>query len=266
MTDGGRQAAPDAPELAHEVVAVVRRVFGDALLGAYLHGSAVLGGLRATSDIDVLGVLDRPTAESERRAIVEGLLEISGRRARRGPARPVELTLVVQADVRPWHYPPMAEFQYGEWLRDVYETGATPSPEVSPDLATLITMALAGNRPLAGPPPAEVLDPVPLQDVRRAIVAGIPGLFRDLQSDTRNVLLTLARIWSTLATNEIRPKDAAAAWAIDSLPKEHRNLMVLARDLYLAGIDDDRQWANLAPEARALAAHIVGEVAELAPE
>jgi predicted nucleotidyltransferase len=265
MTDGGRQAGPDAPALAHEVVAVVRRVLGDALLGAYLHGSAVLGGLRATSDIDVLGVIDRPTTEPERRSVVDGLLDISGRRARRGPARPVELTLVVQADVRPWHYPPMVELQYGEWLRDDYEAGATPAPEVSPDLATLITMALAGNHPLAGPPPAEILDPVPLDDVRRAIVAGIPGLFRDLASDTRNVLLTLARIWSTLATNEIRPKDAAAQWAIDSLPKEHRKLMELARDLYLEGIDDDRAWADLAPEARALAAHIVGEIAAIAP-
>lgn len=271
MTDGGGgtesgSSADGVPQLAHEVVAVVGRVLGEALVGAYLHGSAVLGGLRATSDIDVLGVLDRPTTEPERRAIVEGLLEISGRRARRGPARPVELTLVVQADVRPWHYPPMAELQYGEWLRDDYEAGVTPSPEVTPDLATLITMALAGNRPIFGPPPAEVLDPVPLNDVRRAIVAGIPGLFRDLESDTRNVLLTLARIWSTLATSEIRPKDAAAEWAIGSLPKEHRRLMELARDLYVEGIDDDRRWANLAPEARALAAHIVGEIAALAPD
>ncbi len=261
MTD---PAAP-APDLADEVVRIVREQLGSGVLGAYLHGSAVLGGLRATSDVDVLVVLDRPTDDLERFAIVHQLLEISGRRARRGPGRPVELTIVLQSEVRPWHYPPMSEMQYGEWLRDAYEGGLTPAPERSPDLAPIITMALAGNHALFGPPPAEVLAPVPIDDVRRAIVAGIPGLFRDIESDTRNVLLTLARIWSTLVTNEIRSKDAAADWALDVLPRELRPLLSLARDMYLEGIDDDRAWVNLAPAARALAAHIVGEIAPLVP-
>lgn len=254
-----------APDLADEVVRIVREQLGSGVLGAYLHGSAVLGGLRAMSDVDILVVLDRPTTDLERFAITDKLLEISGRRARRGPGRPVELTIVLQSEVRPWHYPPMSEMQYGEWLRDDYEGGLTPSPERSSDLAPLITMALAGNHALFGPPPADVLDPVPIDDLRRAIVAGIPSLVRDIDSDTRNVLLTLARIWFTLATNKIRSKDAAADWALDVLPGEHRPLLSLARDMYVEGIDDDRAWANLAPEARALAAHIVGEIAPFAP-
>jgi len=259
------EPTPPAPELAAEVVRIVREQLGGGVLGAYLHGSAVLGGLRATSDVDVLVVLDRPTTDIERFAITDKMLEISGRRARRGPGRPVELTLVIQSEVRPWHYPPMSEMQYGEWLRDEYVGGLVPGPERSPDLAPLITMVLAGNHPLFGPPPAEVLDPVPIDDVRRAIVAGIPGLFQDIDTDTRNVLLTLARIWSTLATNQIRSKDAAADWAIDVLPKEHRPLMSLARDTYVEGIDDPGTWAKLTAEARALAAHIVGEIAPFVP-
>jgi streptomycin 3"-adenylyltransferase len=259
------EPAPPVPELAAEVVRIVREQLGGGVLGAYLHGSAVLGGLRATSDVDILVVLDRPTTDIERFAITDQMLEISGRRARRGPGRPVELTLVVQSEVRPWHYPPMSEMQYGEWLRDEYVGGLVPAPERSPDLAPLITMVLAGNRPLFGPPPAEVLDPVPIGDVRRAIVAGIPALFRDIETDTRNVLLTLARIWSTLATNEIRSKDAAADWAIEVLPRQHRPLLSLARDTYVEGIDDPGTWANLTSEARALAAHMVGEIAPFVP-
>ena len=53
----------ETPPVAHEVIAIVRDVLGEALIGAYLHGSAVLGGLRPTSDIDVLAVIDRPTIE-----------------------------------------------------------------------------------------------------------------------------------------------------------------------------------------------------------
>ena len=41
------------------VADLVSGVFGSDLVGAYLHGSAVLGGLRPTSDVDVLAVCRR---------------------------------------------------------------------------------------------------------------------------------------------------------------------------------------------------------------
>jgi streptomycin 3"-adenylyltransferase len=61
-----------------------------------------------------------------------------------GPARPVELSVVVENDVRPWRYPPRQEFMDGEWLRDTYEPGGAPQPEPAPDLSVLITMVLQG--------------------------------------------------------------------------------------------------------------------------
>src|SRR6185503_9158955 len=157
-------AAGDAP-LAGEVVQICRDVLGGSLIGAYLHGSAVLGGLTPTSDLDVLAVIDRPTTAEERRSIVDRLLEISGARAKRGPARPVELTVVQQSQVRPWKPSPIVELVYGEWLRDTFSRGEIPEAGPMPDLAPEIVLALKGNRALAGPPPAEVLDPVPLPDL-----------------------------------------------------------------------------------------------------
>ncbi len=61
-------------------------------------------------------------------------------------------------------------------LRAQYAAGEVPQPEPMPDLALLITMALAGDHPLTGPRPAQVLDPAPQADLGRASVAGIPGL------------------------------------------------------------------------------------------
>jgi hypothetical protein len=71
-------------------------------------------------------------------------------------------------------------------------------------------MLLLANRPLIGPPAAEVFDRVSHGDFIAAIVSGIDGLLRDLEPDTCNVLLTLARIWCTAATGAVRSKDAAA--------------------------------------------------------
>ncbi|WP_327312078.1 aminoglycoside adenylyltransferase family protein [Streptomyces sp. NBC_01235] len=224
-----------------EIVGLVGGVLGQDVIGTYLHGSSVLGGLRPASDVDVLVVSRRRMDEQDRRTLLGGLLRISGSRNK---VRPVELTVVVQSEVRPWRYPPTGDFLYGEWLCAEYEAGEVPQPEPMPDLALLITMTLTGDHPLTGPRPAQVLDPVPQTDLVRASVAGIPGLLDDLDSDTRNVLLTFARIWTTLATGQIKSKDAAADWALAQLPPEHRPALEHARQLYLNCSYSEESWSD----------------------
>lgn len=236
---------------AQHLLPLLHHTLPETILGIYLHGSATLGGLRPHSDVDVLVVVREPTTHTQRRSLVQDLLKVSG-----VAARPVELIVVVQDDVRPWRYPPPCEFLYGEWLRDEYERGAVPGPEPSPDLAPLLTMVLLADAPLYGPPPADLLDPVPHEDLRRAIVAGVPELLGELDTDTRNVLLTLARIWTTLATGAIRAKDAAADWALPRLPAEHRHVLAHARAIYL-GEADERWDHGTAAGVRACADFLV---------
>jgi streptomycin 3"-adenylyltransferase len=230
---------PERPGTDH-LVQLLRTTLGDTLLGIYLHGSATLGGLRPHSDIDVLAVVRESMTYYRRRSLVEELLTVSGVDGRRY----IELIVVVQDDVRPWRYPPTCDFLYGDWLREDFERGVTPPPEPLPDLAPLLTMVLRADAPLHGPPPAELLDPVPHDDLRRAIVTGVPELMGELDTDTRNVLLTLARIWTTLTTGTIRSKDAAAEWALDRLPAEHRPVLARARAVYLG--EEAEHWDDLA--------------------
>ncbi len=235
------------------LVELLHGVLGDSVLGVYAHGSATLGGLRPHSDVDVLAVVREPTTHGQRRALVEELLKVSGR-----GRRPVEMTVVVQDRVRPWRYPPTCDFLYGEWLREDFERGAVPDPGPNPDLAPVLTMVLLADAPLHGPRPAELLDPVPAADLRRAIAEGVPELMAELETDTRNVLLTLARVWSTLETGGIRSKDAAAAWAIERLPAAHRPVLVRARAVYLG--DEDERWDDL--DVRPCAQHLARMIEE----
>jgi streptomycin 3"-adenylyltransferase len=124
-------------------------------------------------------------------------------------------------------------------------------------------VALAGDRTLAGAPPAQVLDPVPTELLVRAGMDGIPGLLTDLAGDTRNVLLTLARIWTTQATGTIVAKDTAADWALARLAPEHRPVLAFARDLYLTTSYADESWsdelkAQIGPHVDAVLAQIGG--------
>ena len=252
----------DAEQL-DQIVGLVHDVLGVDALGAYLHGSTALDQLKPHSDVDVLVLSRRPTTATEKRTLIDRLLRMSGRGDPTGQARPIELTIVVESDIRPWRYPPRLDFLYGDWMRAAFERGDfTPWETPNPDLAPVITMVRFANRPLFGPPPSEVFDPVPLEDLNRAMVEGIPGLLDDLDSDTTNVVLTLALVWTTLATGTIWSKDAAANWVLARLPEEHRPVLARARAVYLG--EEGDHWADLQARLRPHVDHVLGEIARLA--
>ena len=141
------------------------------------------------------------------------------------------------------------DFLYGDWLRPEFEHRDIPSePRPNRDLAIVIAMLLLRSRTLIGPPASEALDPVPRADLERAALDVIPGLLLDLESDTRNVLLTLARVWTTVATGEVRSKDGAADWALARLPDEHGAVLARARAMYLSG--EERWDGDFSPVRR----------------
>jgi predicted nucleotidyltransferase len=244
-----------------DVLTLVRDVLGFAVVGTYQFGSAVLGGLKPRSDLDVFVVASRATTRQEKQRLVDRLLTVSGR----GGRRHVELTIVVDSDLKPWRYPPHFDFQYGDWLRGEFETGNLEpwATKANGDVATLITMVRRADAPLVGPPPADVLDPVPSDDLVRAMVESLDSLLDDLDSDTRNVILTLNRIWSTVAAGEMRSKDAAADWALPRLPREHRAVLARARSIYVG--DEDERWDDLRPLIRPHAEHVIAEIERVRP-
>lgn len=206
----------------------------DDVQGIVLHGSAVLGSLRPTSDLDLLAVVTHPVEHRRKLLLVERVMRLSGDGER---LRGAELTVVAVPDVRPWRYPAVRDLQYGEWLRAGLESGDESSLRrvVDPDLALILSVARTHGRALTGPPPAQLLDPVPSRDVVRATRACVPEVLASLDDDTRNGVLTLARAWATVATGDIVPKDTAADWAASRLGPPHDAVIRHARDLYLAG-------------------------------
>ena len=80
---------------------------------------------------------------------------------------------------------------------------------------------------------------VPRADLDSALRDVIPELLPGLaEDDTRNSLLTLARVWLTLETGRIEPKDVAAGWALERMPAGAGKALRRARDGYLGKADD----------------------------
>jgi predicted nucleotidyltransferase len=245
-----------------QVIAALRDVLGDDLVGAYMHGSAVLGSLQAHSDIDVIAVSARQMRPDQKKRMVAHLLDVSGRYRTTAPPRPIELTIVVESEIRPWRYPPTMDFQYGEWWRKRFEHGEVePWPSrANPDVAVLVTMAIVGEVTLSGPSPSDVFDAVPKADFIDALVSDLPSLLEDIDDDTTNVVLTLARVWSGVVSGSVQSKESAAEWALRRLPPEYRGVLRCARDIYL-GTTDQPSWNDLRNQVRSFADRVVDEIA-----
>lgn len=236
-------------------------MLGEDVLGAYLYGSATRGGLRVASDLDVLCVARRRTTPDERRRLADGLRTLLARNAPAGEARRnVELTIVARDDVVPWRYPPRIDFQYGAWLDEAFRAGdvAPWSRDADVDLTVLLAMVLETGEPLLGAPAARLLAPVPPADLVRASVDGLEWFLDGLESDTRNILLTLARIWLTVATGAIGSKDAAADFALARLPPEHRPVLAHARAVYVGEAEEG--WGDLEVATRPCAERVIEEI------
>jgi streptomycin 3"-adenylyltransferase len=248
-------------EQVDRTVALVRGVLAHALVGIYLFGSAVTSGLRARSDIDLMAVSNRRLSVGEKRRLVQQMLTISGK------PRSVELTVVVSGEMRPWHYPPRMDFQFGNWWRSEYENGAVEpySSNINPDLASLIRLVLHANAAVHGPPPADVFDPVPRPDYVAGLIASIDEWLEDLNETDlgiRNVVLALARIWCGVVTDEIRSKDEAADWAVSRLPFRHRVVLQRARAGYLG--QPVEGWEEFMPQVHAYSRHVISEIRKAA--
>ena len=249
----------NAKKQVHKCLDLVKEIFGQDLLGVYLYGSSILGGLAKYSDIDLFVVSNRATTLEEKAKLVAALLKNSGIYMK-SQALPIEMTIVEKSEINPWHYPPRFDFQYGEWLREQFEHGNIepwPAKEM-PDLALLITQILLASNTLFGLNPDQLLCKVPYKDFMTAITYALPNLMVELDSDTRNVLLTLARIWSTVSTDAIRSKPVAADWVINRLPEKYRPVMRRAKAICKG--EEKEHWDDIQERIRPCADFMLSEI------
>jgi predicted nucleotidyltransferase len=231
---------PFIPPEAMNALPLLRHRIGPSLVAVYLHGSAVAEGLRKRSDVDLLVVVSKALPVSVRTSLAADLMTVSGRYPFDPEGRrPLEVVIVKSADLEPMPYPALVEFVYGEWLRDAFQGGSVPQAEANPEYTLLLAQARKEAVPLAGPGVADLIPDTAPDVIHRAIGDLLPALVRSVEGDERNVLLTLARMWRTLATGEFVSKAAAAEWVRPQLSAPAAGILADAQAAYVGGADAD---------------------------
>lgn len=231
--------------------ALITQCLGHNLKALYLYGSAIDEGLKPYSDIDLLLVVEQSLSFEARSTLMRGLLEISAFPQCSKIYRALEVTIVVYADINPWHFPAKRDLQFGEWLRDEIVKGDYGRAEYDPDLTILLTQVRNRSIALIGDRAIDILPLISQKDLLSTLQETLKLWQKsdDLIGDERNIILTLARILYSNETGEIISKHQAALWLLPQLPMVHAEILQLAHHEYLGFMVVD--WECKAAEVEA---------------
>lgn len=243
-------------------LALVQQILSLDLQALYLHGSAVAGGLRPQSDLDILAVVDAPLSDEQRQDLIAALLSVSAPHpATPGGPRCIELVVCRLADIQRNVHPAQVEFIYGEWLRDAFKEGYLSDAAADPEYTLLLAQARQQAQLLWGRDVLADMPATPIEHIRQAMREGVDPLYEGLRGDERNVLLTLARMWRTGVHGDFVTKEQAAEWAIPKLPAELAKTLEYARLAYVGEVLD--RWDTRGKEAERLAQALLGNIKQV---
>jgi len=189
--------------------ALLRRLLGDDLVAVWLGGSGALGGVApGQSDVDLVAVCDAAPAPEVTRAVVAGLGEL----AMTWPLRGLEFVLYPRAAVaRPARRPGfLVNLNVGP--RMPYRLSLDPAAEPAHWFLLDLSILRDHGRPLAGPPPRDLVGPIPRRAVLEALCDSL-AWHEAHEPALQQAVLNACRGWRFAEEGVWSSKDDAGTWA-----------------------------------------------------
>ena len=206
-----------------------KNILGENLVGVYLHGSAVMGCFNPEkSDVDLIILVERPLSDPVKMAYLDMVVRYNAL----GPAKGIELSVVLRAVCRPFVYPTPYELHFSAGHLDWYQT----DPEeyirelkgTDKDLAAHFTIITHRGKCLWGAPIREVFGEVPARDYMDSLWYDVENAPEEITEYPTYLTLNLARVLAYREEGLVLSKKEGAEWALDRLPEAYRPLLLAA--------------------------------------
>jgi predicted nucleotidyltransferase len=224
-------APPSIVQLLGRIGDEFQRLLGDDLIGIYVHGSLAFGCFNpATSDVDLIAVVQTRLDTPTKRRIAKTLIDLSGD----APPKGLELSIVTLPVLQDFRVPTPYEFHFGmEWI-DRYVAGDVDfnTERSDPDLAAHLTVVRQYGIRLVGEPIDQVVPPIPRRAYLESIAADVAWARPNLVTDPAYGVLNLCRTLAFIREGLVLSKAGGAAWAIEHVPAPFVPLVQAALDFY----------------------------------
>lgn len=211
-------------------------VFGENLVGVYLHGSLAMGCLNPEkSDLDLILVVETGPTVDEKRCFTEKLMTMRAD----APQKGFELSVVRREVCKPFLYPTPFEFHYSDGHIEAVLSDLSAYIEkmqgTDKDLGAHFTVINHYGIPLYGPPVKEIFAPVPKKNYIDSIWFDVQNAVEDILEAPLYITLNLCRVLGFLKDGLVLSKKTGSAWGLENLPEKYRALVKAAGEAYASG-------------------------------
>lgn len=218
--------------LLNRFVAMCAEVLREALVGVYLHGSAVMGCFNPEkSDLDLLVVVEGELSDPVKLAFMEQVVALNGE----APAKGLELSVLRREACNPVVHPMAFELHFSvthlNWFRYDPEDYIRKMKGTDPDLAAHVTVLNHRGVKLYGPSIQEVFGPVAREDYIDAIWSDVENAREDIQENPMYIALNLCRVLAYLRDGMVLSKREGGEWGATAFP-EYRDFLNRALRCY----------------------------------
>ena len=198
------------------------RILKDDLAGVYLHGSYVMGCFNPEkSDIDLIIVVDHHLSDSVKREYLDMVVRYNVL----GPAKGIEMSIVLRDVCKPFVYPTPYELHFSSGHLDRYKDDpdgfAHEMNGTDKDLAAHFTIIKKRGRCLYGAPVEEIFGEVPSCDYMDSIWYDVENAADEITKYPMYLTLNLARVLAYKEEGLVLSKKEGGEWAISHLPSEY---------------------------------------------
>ncbi|MBP3705143.1 MAG: DUF4111 domain-containing protein [Clostridia bacterium] len=202
-----------------------RAVFGENLVGVYLHGSLAMGCFNPEkSDLDLILVVEEEIGYDEKVQFTKDLLALN----EEAPQKGFELSIVKREVCKPFQYPTPFEFHFSNGHREAILRDLPGYIEkmqgVDKDLGAHFTIISHFGIPLYGPPVQEIFAPVPKKDYFDSIWFDVENAGEDILDNPVYIVLNLCRVLGYARDGLVLSKKTGGEWGMQNLPEEFRPL------------------------------------------
>jgi predicted nucleotidyltransferase len=221
----------DVNQIVDLLLARVKAILGDELIGMYLHGSLANGGFDEYSDIDVIFVT--------KGKLGDGLF--STLQALHADLARIHSPWAVQQEVSYIPQEALRRFDRSNMLHPHLDRGRAETLHwMDHESDWVIQRYILRERGIRimGPEPRTLVDPVSPDDLRAAVAEGMPLWLIPMLKDPSELkqrgpqsfyVLSLCRMLYTLRYGAVLSKQDAARWALENMDPHWRPLIERAR-------------------------------------
>lgn len=199
MSEHWDTCQPTTYDFVHGLVAEMKSILDENLIGLYLHGSLAMGGFSPeNSDIDLLGVTKVSLANEDTLKLTELFLKHSNH------PFPIEISFLNRQQLIKWEHPSKFDFHFSEFWRNYFESQTRTEVDLNDldmkdeDIAAHITIINDRGICLFGNPIVEVFPQIPRKHYISSILGDFQSCLQNIEQDPVYCTLNLLRVYRYL--------------------------------------------------------------------